>query len=428
MQSLQTMSKAPTQSANLPPLQNLPSWTRNSLLRKKQPRQIIRDHLEPINPIVEEMDNSRALTKSNDKSSYTGRIVSALLQGQGLDQEQRIEHVEKTIDYLRTQHAETLSNLHREIERLKAENKDLNFKLIMARSGVNLASVNKGISPTLEETMLQSTGSEASSLIANQNEADSREEDKLPQPALKESRNTNIVQQTRSAKKNKRTGTGKKMVNGRAPSTPPLSAKSANLQPKSSGRTKTKLQNSLEKRPNLSSPYVFDLNTTPSPPTKQGVPTGKSLLVVTIKDKTVKVNMPTDSTPRSPTLVECKAIIKHQQETNKRQEQELSKLKSDLNDALYSDKWTPDAYLLAKSYVAEEIPPQTRHNTPATRSLPWLHSRDQTHSGRVIPGRMQVVHDNVSLPVLRPHGASNVAIRKRRQQALVRGRGKKDIF
>lgn len=113
------------------------------------------------------------------------------------------------------------------------------------------------------------------------------------------------------------------MVNGRAPSTPPLSAKSANLQPKSSGRTKTKLQNSLEKHPNLSSPYVFDLNTTPSSPTKQGVPTGKSLLVVTIKDKTVKVNMPTDSTPRSPTLVECKAIIKHQQETNKRQEQEV---------------------------------------------------------------------------------------------------------
>lgn len=123
MQSLQTMSKAPTQPANLPPLQNLPSWTRNSLLRKKQPRQIIRDHLEPINPVVEEMDNSRALTKSNDKSSYSGRIVSALLQGQGLDQEQRIEHVEKTIDYLRTEHAETLSHLHKEIERLKAENK-----------------------------------------------------------------------------------------------------------------------------------------------------------------------------------------------------------------------------------------------------------------------------------------------------------------
>ena len=44
---------------------------------------------------------------------------------------------------------------------------------------------------------------------------------------------------------------------------------------------------------------------------------------MTIKDKTVKVHMPSDSAPRSPTLVECKAIIKHQQETNKRQEQEV---------------------------------------------------------------------------------------------------------
>lgn len=68
---------------------------------------------------------------------------------------------------------------------------------------------------------------------------------------------------------------------------------------------------------------MFDLSATPTSPTKQGVPTGKSLLVVTVKDKNVKVHMPTDSTPRSPTLVECKAIIKHQQETNKRQEQEV---------------------------------------------------------------------------------------------------------
>lgn len=39
---------------------------------------------------------------------------------------------------------------------------------------------------------------------------------------------------------------------------------------------------------------------------------------------------------------------------------QLSKLKSDLNDALYSDKWTPDAYLLAKSYVTDDMPPNTR--------------------------------------------------------------------
>lgn len=70
----------------------------------------------------------------------------------------------------------------------------------------------------------------------------------------------------------------------------------------------------------------------------------------------------------------------------------------------------------------------SRHNTPASRSLPRLNSREQTHSGRLAAGRMHVVHDSVSLPVLRPNGGANVADRKRRQQALVRGRGKKDFY
>ena len=47
---------------------------------------------------------------------------------------------------------------------------------------------------------------------------------------------------------------------------------------------------------------------------------------------------------------------------------------------------------------------------------------------RLAAGRMHVVQDSVSLPVLRPNGAANVADRKRRQQALVRGRGKKDLY
>ena len=117
-----------------------------------------------------------------------------------------------------------------------------------------------------------------------------------------------------------RSGSGKKGAAVKATPTPPLSAKSLNTKPKSSGRSKTKSQHS-----NLSSPYAFSLNSTPPSGVKQGVSVGQSVLVVTIKDKTVKVHMPTDSAPRSPTLVECKAIIKHQQETNKRQEQEVIK-------------------------------------------------------------------------------------------------------
>ena len=122
-----------------------------------------------------------------------------------------------------------------------------------------------------------------------------------------------------------RHGSGKKAVAVKAAPTPPLSAKSTNSKPKSSGKAKTKSQHSQEKHSNLSLPYAFSLNPTPSSPGKQVVPLGhsQSLLVVTIKEKTVKVHMPSDSAPRSPTLVECKAIIKHQQETNKRQEQEV---------------------------------------------------------------------------------------------------------
>ena len=33
---------------------------------------------------------------------------------------------------------------------------------------------------------------------------------------------------------------------------------------------------------------------------------------------------------------------------------QLMRLKTDLRDVLYSHKWTPDAYLLAKAYVAED--------------------------------------------------------------------------
>lgn len=116
-------------------------------------------------------------------------------------------------------------------------------------------------------------------------------------------------------------------VTAKSTPSPPLSAKGPTTKPKSSGKKhKTKSNNQQsEKQSNLSSPYAFSLSTTPPAATaaKQGIPSGQSLLVVTIKDKTVKVHMPTDSAPRSPTLVECKAIIKHQQETNKRQEQEV---------------------------------------------------------------------------------------------------------
>ena len=43
---------------------------------------------------------------------------------------------------------------------------------------------------------------------------------------------------------------------------------------------------------------------------------------------------------------------------------QLNQLKTDLRDLLYSHKWTPDAYLLAKAYVAEDDAKESTDRLP----------------------------------------------------------------
>ncbi len=59
-----------------------------------------------------------------------------------------------------------------------------------------------------------------------------------------------------------------------------------------------------------------------------------------------------DSQP--PTLAEAERMITHLQQTNDQQSHELQQIKTDLRDVLYSHKWTPDAFLLARAYVNED--------------------------------------------------------------------------
>ena len=47
---------------------------------------------------------------------------------------------------------------------------------------------------------------------------------------------------------------------------------------------------------------------------------------------------------------------------------QLTKVKSDLKEVLYSKKWTPDAYLLAKAYVASDGAPAETDILPKLRS------------------------------------------------------------
>ena len=62
------------------------------------------------------------------------------------------------------------------------------------------------------------------------------------------------------------------------------------------------------------------------------------------------------STREPATLKECETVIRQLQHKNGQQTHELRQIKSDLRDILYSHKWTPDAYLLARAYVADEKP------------------------------------------------------------------------
>ena len=92
-------------------------------------------------------------------------------------------------------------------------------------------------------------------------------------------------------------------------------------------------------------------------------------------------------TPRPPTMAEVEVIMNYLQTVNDRQSHEvytvqhnyyvryeivqcsdhsnfcdyiylfqLNRMKSDLKDVLYSHKWTPDAYLLARAYVGDDKP------------------------------------------------------------------------
>jgi len=58
---------------------------------------------------------------------------------------------------------------------------------------------------------------------------------------------------------------------------------------------------------------------------------------------------------RQPTLEECEAIIRDLRNKNNRQAHELLQIKADLKDVLYSHKWTPDAFLMARAYINEDV-------------------------------------------------------------------------
>ncbi|XP_041816473.1 coiled-coil domain-containing protein 74A [Chelmon rostratus] len=102
-------------SYNLPPVRNLPQWTRVGRLGKPRcPLRLpVHQQLMPAVP-------------SADSGVGPGAEVSC-----HSDVDPRVASMQRNIQFLQQQHKETLEKLHAEIEYLRRENKELQYKLIM---------------------------------------------------------------------------------------------------------------------------------------------------------------------------------------------------------------------------------------------------------------------------------------------------------
>ncbi|KAF6018764.1 CCDC74B [Bugula neritina] len=142
-------------------------------------------------------------------------------------------------------------------------------------------------------------------------------------------------------------------------------------------------------------------------------------ITFTQHSRTVLVHDRVGSARRRPNQEELEKIINHLHRANQQQESELTKVKSDLKEVLYSHKWTPDAYLLAKAYVAADGAPEE------TDILPKLQMRSTT---RKLPDIAYISRDNVSLPALKNTMGTKAVERRKRTQILQKARLHKEVL
>ncbi|XP_070573414.1 coiled-coil domain-containing protein 74B-like isoform X4 [Ptychodera flava] len=317
-------------SYSLPPMQNMPHWSRIATLDKaRYPRPFMKDRLQVL---------------PGPPGKKEGLYDEFDLPDTGdMDPVQRMHHLEKSLEFLKMQHQDVLRSLHEEIDILKRENKDLHFKLVMA----------KGLSPKKELSDVSMLSREADSSSGGSHHSQAQKLDELKKMFLEE-----------------------EVENLRPPSTEVSQQTSPHSQ----------LQIAVE----ALNPSMDPLQVRP----KAGM-------------------------PRPPTLEECELIIRHLQRQNDKQSHELMRLKADLKDVLYSHKWTPDAYLLAKAYVAEE-----GENPHSSGKLPKIALKGQS---RKLPEAAFQAREHVSLPALKQTMGNKVVERKKRMDGLKKQRQRNEV-
>ena len=118
--------------AHLPPLNNLPQWSRiNTFDKARYPKPFPRDKLQPISH--PSLDGASPESIERRGSHGSSGSIPDLDIPENMNASQRVQHLERSIRFLTHQHAEILGNLHDEIERLKRANKGKNC-LVRLRS------------------------------------------------------------------------------------------------------------------------------------------------------------------------------------------------------------------------------------------------------------------------------------------------------
>ena len=110
-------------TAHLPPLNNLPQWSRvNTLDKARYPKPFLKDRLQPL----PDPSGGQDSVGSMDSEGAGASGPPGDREGDGSDSSnagQRIMHLERSLMFLQQQHHDILGNLHDEIDTLKRENK-----------------------------------------------------------------------------------------------------------------------------------------------------------------------------------------------------------------------------------------------------------------------------------------------------------------
>eukprot|EP00918_Siedleckia_nematoides_P097606 GHVU01213837.1.p1 GENE.GHVU01213837.1~~GHVU01213837.1.p1 ORF type:complete len:435 (+),score=53.92 GHVU01213837.1:564-1868(+) len=425
----ETMTDFATPPA-LPPLNNLPQWSRvNTLDKARYPKPFLKDRLQPLPNVAEPTSASNKRQDSMDSEDAELGLVDNMNPGQ------RIQHLERSIMFLREQHHEVLTNLHEEIDKLKRENKELQFKIVMlqkthptppatsatkkkshhAEGDTSTAFMYKELSSASfhsntkaamadspEHNDLQDQQSEPQSQVSDEKIQELKvifleEEIKELKKTLRDekSKNNYLTQLLEQSEKQE--------VQQQHQNLPP---RSQSYHPNDHTSHHTDSSRSGGEASELSPLRATTSHVTPLP------------FNATVSPLQVHLSA---QPARTPTLAECEILIKHLAQQNDRQAHELNQLKTDLRDVLYSHKWTPDAYLLAKAYIAED----DANDGSDVQRLPRLPLKQPS---RKLPDIAYIQRDVASLPALNNTVGNKAMERRKRTQILQKARMRREVL